>query len=99
MGEEFERSLGKPWMINYFKFIDVDPSEAQSIFQLLDVDDTNHLDPEEFLHGCMRLRGPAQALELAMLINESHHFYKRAEDYLRLIHESVSEVEKKRVTE
>merc|ERR1711920_1086137 len=36
----------------------------------LDLDGSGAIDAEEFLSGCLRLRGPAKALDLALLMRE-----------------------------
>merc|ERR1711920_445297 len=68
--QDFQGCLGRPQMREYFKAIDVHPSEARGVFQLLDLDSSGSIDAEEFLRGCLRLRGPAKALDLALLIHE-----------------------------
>jgi len=66
--EQFETQLDEPQMQEYFRAIDVDPSEARGVFQLLDIDDSGFITAEEFLSGSIRLRGSAKALDLALLI-------------------------------
>jgi len=73
--EDFESQLHKPHMQEYFQAIDVDLSEAKGLFRLLDLDDSGSIDAEEFLSGCLRLRGPAKALDLALLIHEVKRLY------------------------
>lgn len=70
--KEFESLLRNKstYLVNYFRAIDVDPCEAKGVFQLLDLDGSGTIDAEEFLNGCLRLRGPAKALDLAVLMHE-----------------------------
>merc|ERR1712060_418797 len=68
--ETFESKLDTRPMIEFFKAIDIDRSEAIGLFRLLDLDEGGTVDAEEFLSGCLRLRGPAKALDLAVLIKE-----------------------------
>merc|ERR1712039_586933 len=68
--EDFSAKLYTPQMRAYFQAIDVDPSEAEGVFQLLDLNDQRAIDKDEFLNGCLRLRGPAKALDLALLMHE-----------------------------
>jgi len=75
--EDFERKLDWPQMLEYFRAIDVDPSEAKGVFRLLDLDDSGAIDAEEFLNGCLRLRGPASALDLALLMHEVRRLEKQ----------------------
>eukprot|EP00971_Amphidinium_carterae_P048680 959613-Amphidinium_carterae.1 len=56
-----------------FKAMDIDPSEARGIFTLLDTEDRGEIDCQEFVAGCLRLRGQARAIDLATLM----YFNKR----------------------
>jgi len=62
--EEFEAQLDNPDMMEYFKCIEVDPSEGRNIFNILDSEETGCVESESFVSGCLRLRGPARALDL-----------------------------------
>lgn len=68
--ELFESKLDRPQMQEAFKAINVDPSEAKGLFRLMDLDGSGAVGAEEFLSGCLRLRGPAKALDLALLIRQ-----------------------------
>jgi len=68
--EAFQGQLDQPHMQAYFKAIDVDPSEARGLFRLIDLDGSGSVDFEEFLSGCLRLRGPAKSLDLQLLMSE-----------------------------
>mmetsp|Transcript_76725 Transcript_76725/g.193713 ORF Transcript_76725/g.193713 Transcript_76725/m.193713 type:complete len:866 (+) Transcript_76725:65-2662(+) len=68
--DAFMSQLDRPEMRAYFKAMDLDPSEARGLFRLLDMDDSGRIDEEEFLNGCLRLRGPAKALDLALVMKE-----------------------------
>lgn len=69
--EEFESRLGVPDMQDYFKEMNVDVSEARGLFRLLDVNNSGTVDVEEVINGCLRLRGPAKALEMHLLLHET----------------------------
>merc|ERR1711933_716185 len=66
----FEDKVGSQEMQDFFKGIDVDASEAKAVFRLLDTDESGEIDAEEFLSGCIRLRGPARALDAAVMLRE-----------------------------
>jgi len=68
--ETFESKLETAEMRAAFKAINVDLSEARNLFNLLDLDNSKQVNASEFLAGCLRLRGPAMALDLAVLIRE-----------------------------
>jgi len=80
--EEFEERLEEPAMQLYFKSVDLDPCEAKGLFVLLDADQSGRVEAEEFIMGCLRLRGTAKAIDLATLMYENRRWYKRIEGKL-----------------
>merc|ERR1719461_2645830 len=77
----FQEKLDTRPMMEFFKAIDIDRSEATGLFHLLDLDQGGTVDAEEFLSGCLRLRGPAKALDLAVLISQ----VKKIDQHLRCV--------------
>merc|ERR1719265_847187 len=69
--KEFKEQLHTKDMQEYFKAIDVDQSEAKGLFKLLDIRRSGNVDAEAFLSATFRLRGPAKALDLALLMHET----------------------------
>merc|ERR1712190_455439 len=67
----------------YFKAIDVDPSEAKHLFEMLDINGSGKIDLEEFLSGCLRMQGPAKALDLLLMTRESRRNDDRVDRSLR----------------
>lgn len=65
--ETFDKFKHNPKMLKYFKEVDLDISESQCLFDLLDTNDNGEVTCEDFVIGCIRLRGPAKALDLATL--------------------------------
>jgi len=63
--QEFKNQLENPDMGEYFKTIDLDMSEAEHLFELLDVHGVGSITSEEFVNGCLRMRGPAKAYDVA----------------------------------
>jgi len=88
--ETFESQLDKHNMQEYFRAIDVDPSEAKGLFRLLDLDGSGFIDAEEFLSGCLRLRGPAKALDLALLMHEVRRMVSRIQEQKKLLQKQLS---------
>merc|ERR1711948_197480 len=68
--DAFKGKLHTPAMLDYFKTIDVDPSEGRGLFDLLDVDDSGTVDASEMVNGFLKLRGPAKALDIALLMRQ-----------------------------
>lgn len=68
--EVFQEKLASNVMQEFMKSIDIDSKEGDKLFSLLDLDCTGTLDPRELVSGILRLRGPAKALDLAVITNE-----------------------------
>lgn len=83
--DEFHARLEDPTIQLYFKSVDLDPREARSLFMLLDTDRTGTVDAEEFIMGCLRLRGGAKAIDLATLMYESRRWFRRVENKLNAL--------------
>merc|ERR1712039_922664 len=67
---ELEAHLDDPKLLTFFKDVDIDISEARGLFQLLDRDGNDTIDADEFLSGCLRLRGAAKAIDLQVVLLE-----------------------------
>eukprot|EP00930_Biecheleria_cincta_P048546 TRINITY_DN3382_c0_g2_i1.p1 TRINITY_DN3382_c0_g2~~TRINITY_DN3382_c0_g2_i1.p1 ORF type:complete len:655 (-),score=91.15 TRINITY_DN3382_c0_g2_i1:442-2406(-) len=71
--DEFERTLDDESMKAYLASIDVDTIDAWTLFSLIDKDMSGCIDVEEFVTGCLNLRGPAKALHIAKMSYENKH--------------------------
>mmetsp|Transcript_73699 Transcript_73699/g.130098 ORF Transcript_73699/g.130098 Transcript_73699/m.130098 type:complete len:661 (+) Transcript_73699:83-2065(+) len=60
-----------------FKAVDVDVADAESLFRLIDTDGNGTVSPDELMRGWIRLRGPAKALDLSLLIQETQRSAER----------------------
>ncbi|CAJ1457537.1 unnamed protein product [Effrenium voratum] len=73
---EFERKINSPAVQAYFEVLGLDVSDAWSFFKLLDLDDGGDVEIEEFLMGCLRLRGTARAIDVGQLIHDQNWLIK-----------------------
>eukprot|EP00929_Paragymnodinium_shiwhaense_P118110 TRINITY_DN897_c1_g1_i1.p1 TRINITY_DN897_c1_g1~~TRINITY_DN897_c1_g1_i1.p1 ORF type:complete len:647 (+),score=81.27 TRINITY_DN897_c1_g1_i1:41-1942(+) len=51
----------------YFALLELDTSDAYMLFRLLDEDGSGAINVEEFVDGCLRLKGAARSIDLAKL--------------------------------
>jgi len=68
---ELEEYLRDDRVQAYFASLELQPGDAWELFKLFDTDGQNAVDIDEFLSGCMRLKGTARALDIAKLAYES----------------------------
>lgn len=68
---QFEESLKDERMVAFFNALQLDITDVQTLFVLLDRDQTGLVDIEEFMLGCMRLKGSAKSLDIAKLQYET----------------------------
>lgn len=68
--QEFLSHLDNPHMKGVFDAINLDVDEAENLFTLLDVDRNGNLSYDEFMTGCLRLRGSAKSIDVATLMYE-----------------------------
>jgi len=71
---EFETHLDRKEMKEFFRTIDVDISNAQNLFEVLDTDRSGSLDTEELLDGCLKIWQPCQSLDMTMLRHDMNVF-------------------------
>jgi hypothetical protein len=69
--EEFEAHLQDERVKAYFASLELDVSQARALFMLLDVDETDEVGIDEFVGGCMRLKGDAKSIDVNMLLYEN----------------------------
>ena len=76
--EQFLVHLDIPEVRALFSVMGLDISDAITFFESLDVDGSNDVALEEFVMGCMKLRGGAKTLDMATVLREN----KRISDKL-----------------
>lgn len=68
--EAFEANMQSPEIQAFFRSIDVNPADARLLFDLFDPMKSGCVAREDLINGFLRMRGPAKALDLAMLRSE-----------------------------
>jgi len=78
--DEFKMALMNKNVCAYFNALGIDVSQADSLFLLLDKDNSRMLSLEEFLAGCMRLQGAAKSLDVNLLLHENKTLSRRVKE-------------------
>merc|ERR1712045_103249 len=74
----------------FFMSLELEAIEARRLFRLLDIDETGSVDSEEFVVGCMCLKGGAKTMDVAALFMEVRRMGKTLARILdRVEHELV----------
>jgi len=89
---EFEAHAEDPVVADYFQAMDIAPSEAKCVFSMLDSDGSGIIDFEEFMHGCLRLQGPARAADLVLSSMENRGAFDSIHAKLRKMESRLTEI-------
>jgi len=73
----FQSALDHSDMVDFFEAIDIDISEAKELFDLLDMSGDGTIQADEFLNGCLRMHGPAKALDLLLCSRDINQMYEQ----------------------
>eukprot|EP00929_Paragymnodinium_shiwhaense_P112142 TRINITY_DN80397_c0_g1_i1.p1 TRINITY_DN80397_c0_g1~~TRINITY_DN80397_c0_g1_i1.p1 ORF type:complete len:742 (+),score=98.81 TRINITY_DN80397_c0_g1_i1:99-2324(+) len=65
-----------------FAALDIDIGDVTTLFDMLDEDGDSAIDIEEFMFGCLQLRGGAKALQIARLQLETRSVTKKLQEVL-----------------
>lgn len=77
-----------------FGVMGLDVNHAQALFRLIDLDGSGEIDLEEFVLGCMRMKGQAKSVEVAHLKYESNRMLRKLNRIGRMSKHHMSELHK-----
>lgn len=90
--DEFEYVLGQPKTKTFLGAMDLEVSDAWELFKLLDTDESSLIDVEEFVTGCLRLKGPAKAFDIAKLSYEQKAMQKALKILIKSVEIKLDEM-------
>jgi len=90
--EQFEEHLGDKRVKAFFGALEIEASEARGLFRLLDMDNSGTVDRDEFVRGCLRLKGNARGVDIATLMFENKRMYKKWRTFLVSFDEKLKEM-------
>jgi len=65
--DEFEKQIQDENILSYLSSLELDIDQVRTLLTLLDRDQNGEVDIEEFITGCLRLKGGAKSLDMAIL--------------------------------
>lgn len=90
--QEFEAHLSNPKVVACLNSIGIPVDEAPTLYKLLDVDDTNTLTAEDFVFGCLKLKGPARTYDLQTLMCENKKLLFGIDNRMKRVVEDVGDI-------
>lgn len=69
--QDLEDALHADKLGTFMESLGISTDDVWTLFLLIDVDASGRVDIEEFVSGCMQLRGPAQSLQVAKMSYEN----------------------------
>jgi len=69
--DEFKQGLQKPEVRDFISAMQVEISDAEKFFAMLDEDGSGEVDLVEFVTGMQRLRGEAKSVDIHMMLHEN----------------------------
>merc|ERR1719410_2275445 len=85
--EEFQKYIEDDKIQAVFRSRHINLGHVQTLFFLLDVDDTGDVDMEEFVQGVLRLKGGATSMDLAVLTHRVEHILHKLQSTSELINQ------------
>jgi len=80
--KEFLKHMQSSEMQACLESFGLDASDVWTLFKLLDMDQGSYIDLDEFVSGCLRMKGHAKQMDVARLIYQLKWFDKRMSQFM-----------------
>merc|ERR1711879_324548 len=80
--EEFMDALQDEYVMGCFALLNIAATEAEQLFHLLDPEGEGEVDIEEFVTGCLRLKGEAKSMDIAILQYENRRLMHKLQLFM-----------------
>merc|ERR1719336_1196847 len=88
---EFQHAMKLPKIQAFLAALDLGTSDAWNLFKLMDMDGTNMIETNEFVSGCLRLKGSARSIDMARLMHDMRWCMGQLSE-LTALHDVVAKV-------
>mmetsp|Transcript_141356 Transcript_141356/g.352481 ORF Transcript_141356/g.352481 Transcript_141356/m.352481 type:complete len:249 (+) Transcript_141356:2-748(+) len=79
---QLSRLYNNEALASFLATLDLEPSDLGMLFNILDEDRSDTIDQDEFISGCLRLKGSAKAFDLAALRYEQKRITEKLCDFM-----------------
>eukprot|EP00928_Gymnodinium_smaydae_P088057 TRINITY_DN72203_c0_g1_i1.p1 TRINITY_DN72203_c0_g1~~TRINITY_DN72203_c0_g1_i1.p1 ORF type:complete len:635 (+),score=78.68 TRINITY_DN72203_c0_g1_i1:60-1964(+) len=90
--ETLRMSLQQERTQAYFSTLEIDASDAWTLFKLLDTEGQGCIQLDEFVTGCLSLRGQAKAVHVAEIVHETKCNRRVIQDKFRVIKDELDAI-------
>mmetsp|Transcript_125821 Transcript_125821/g.245408 ORF Transcript_125821/g.245408 Transcript_125821/m.245408 type:complete len:648 (+) Transcript_125821:43-1986(+) len=80
--QELQDNLNDERVTAYFSLLNLDVTEAEGLFHLLDTDGSGEVSIVEFIMSCMRLKGQARSIDMASMKFETKRMWRMVDKSL-----------------
>mmetsp|Transcript_39608 Transcript_39608/g.114604 ORF Transcript_39608/g.114604 Transcript_39608/m.114604 type:complete len:263 (-) Transcript_39608:546-1334(-) len=85
--DEMECFLEDPRMRQYFDALDIHVDDARMMFRMLDTDESQRVDINEFCEGCLRLQGEAKSFDVHVMMFQVQLFLNKWSEFTVFVEE------------
>merc|ERR1712045_670097 len=90
--EELKSTLADPKARAHFSSLELDVSNVQGLFKLIDTDESGEVSIDEFILNCVRLKGAAKSTYLANAKFDNKKMAPMLKSYIGSLSEELAEV-------
>jgi len=80
--DEFQRVLSDPLVAQWLRTLEIDPSDLEELFGLLD-DGDGQISMEEFIRGANKMKGSAKAMDMVNLLSHVKRVHRKLDELMQ----------------
>jgi len=80
--EEFHEHVSNERLASYLQALQIDTSQVDLLFSLLDKDDSDEIQIEEFLEGCLKIKGDAKSIDIHTLLFQNRRILHKVQVFM-----------------
>lgn len=90
---QFRRHMENERVKAYLATLELDVAQASGLFRLLDVNSSDAVSIDDFVAGCMRLKGTAKSIDVCTLLYETRNIQRDWSSFSRLMQCQLQRIE------
>eukprot|EP00428_Durinskia_dybowskii_P029043 CAMPEP_0170233322 /NCGR_PEP_ID=MMETSP0116_2-20130129/16406_1 /TAXON_ID=400756 /ORGANISM="Durinskia baltica, Strain CSIRO CS-38" /LENGTH=724 /DNA_ID=CAMNT_0010484115 /DNA_START=49 /DNA_END=2220 /DNA_ORIENTATION=- len=90
--KELEDHLNSDVMKAYLNSLEIDTNDAWTLFKLMDTDEHNVISCDDFVMGCMRLKGVARSMDIANIMYDQKMLKQRLAKFMASVESQLDKL-------